>query len=424
MLYLYTICFPVGLALFLPGLIYKLIKRPGYKKTFAERFGIFSPERIKTLSAMKKPVWIHSVSVGETVIALSMLSKWMKMYPERQFVISTTTTTGQELARSKAPAGVEVIFCPIDFLPFVMKTFSIVKPSALVIFETEIWPCMVNYAASGGIGVFLVNGRMSDKSVKGYRRFSFFFRPLLEKFRKICVQTAEDEKRFKSVAPGASLAVCGNMKFDQEKPSKLPDIDLKGIFGEGKLRYLLGASTHPGEEKLIISVYKNLKNKYADLKLVLVPRHAERGGEIEEELKTSGLSWLRRSRSKTSEKPVDCLLADTTGEMMGFIDIASVVIMGKSLAGQDEGHNLIEPALMSKAIVTGAVLRNFRQVLEVLKSADALVTVASDPELEPALDRLFAEPDLCRTLGEKAAAALTVHRGAIEKSIKILEESL
>ena len=170
MLYIYTICFPVGLALFLPGLIYKLIKRPGYKKTFAERFGIFSSERIKTLSAMKKPVWIHSVSVGETVIALSMLSKWMKLYPDRQFVISTTTTTGQELARSKAPAGVEVIFCPIDFLPFVMRTFSIVNPSALVIFETEIWPCMVNYAALKGLGVFLVNGRMSDKSVKAIGR--------------------------------------------------------------------------------------------------------------------------------------------------------------------------------------------------------------------------------------------------------------
>jgi 3-deoxy-D-manno-octulosonic-acid transferase len=362
--------------------------------------------------------------VGETVLAVSMLKKWLERSPERKFILSTTTTTGQALAREKAPEGVTVIYCPIDFIFFVRKTFRLIKPSMLVIFETEIWPNMINIASGTCGKTVLINARMSDKSVKGYVRFKKFFRPILSKFNFVCVQTESDKDRFNSVAPELDAQVCGNMKFDQKMPSNLKEIDISDCFGKEENLIILGASSHPGEEKLIAETYLNLKMDYPNLKLILLPRHAERGGEISSELKNLGMKFHRRT---SREKPVgneDCLLADTTGEMLSFIKLSDIVIMGKSLAGHDEGHNLIEPALLEKTIVTGGILKNFRFVLNALKEKDALIALKNDNELELALNRLLKDADLRHELGKRAKNAIVKHEGATDKTIKLLEELL
>lgn len=421
MMLVYNILFPVAFLFFVPGMLWKLIRRSGHKETYWERFGLFSAERRRDLTERRGCVWIHAVSVGETVVALSLIRSLLKRDPERSIVLSTTTTTGQNLARRDAPEGVEVIFCPIDFLPFVKRVVSMLRPSTLVIFETEIWPNIIREVGRAGGTVSLVNARMSDRSYRGYFRFRCFFRPILEWFDHICVQSALDAERFRSIAPNADVRVCGNMKFDQELPENLSDIDLSECFDSDGV-VILGASTHPGEERLIAEQFFVLRVDHPGLRLILVPRHAERGAEIAAVLENMGVSFHRRSLGGHPEQPVDCLLADTTGEMLSFMSASDVVIMGKSLAGHDEGHNLIEPALLAKPIITGATLTNFRETLDILRDADGLIPVKDKKELREALDRLIADASLRMELGKKAKDAIVSHKGATDATLRILLE--
>lgn len=415
MILVYNLLLPLGFVLFLPGLLWKLVFRPGWKKTFAERFGIFSKRRKADFADKSGGIWLHAVSVGETMIALSLISRLLRDDPKLRIVLSTTTTTGQELARGKVPAGVEVIFAPIDFFFTVRRAVRLVNAAKLVIFETEIWPNLILGAKRAGMRVYLVNARMSDHSSRGYRRFSFFFAPLLAKFDAIAAQSQADAERFKLVAPAANVETCGNLKFDQAIDASLEPADLSCYFGSGDHSVIVGASTHPGEEKLLIDTFSALLPRFPGLRLVLAPRHAERGGEIEKLLQNSGLSYARRSREKVAEPPVKVLLADTTGELVKLMKASAVVVMGKSLAGQDEGHNLIEPALLARPIVTGHILRNFRFVLQILEEAGAVRTVAADGELASALTELLADPAAAAAMGKRASDAISVHRGAAER---------
>ena len=422
MIFIYNLLFPLAFIFFVPGMIVKLIRRPGYKKTFMERFAVFSAERKKRLAEYRGAVWVHAVSVGETVIAAAMIEKWQKVNPERKFVLSTTTTTGQELARKKVPSGVEVIYCPIDFIFFVIKVLRMIKPSMLVIFETEIWPNMIAESKKSGAKLALVNARMSDHSARGYYRWRHFFRPTLEKFDLIGVQTMQDKERFAAVAPNAKIEVMHNMKFDQEVPAGFKSVDLDAYFGIGEHQVLLAASTHPGEEKLIAEVFSQIKNDFPGLRLVIVPRHAERGSEIVRILSDLKLSFRRRSEDDgTEDNNVEVLLADTTGEMLGLMQAADVVIMGKSLAGQNEGHNIIEPALLGKAVVTGNVLKNFRFILNVFKDNNALVTIDCDEQLADVLKELFSDKKRRDELGSKAKQVINTQQGATINTIRSLE---
>ena len=306
MLLIYNLLFPFAFLFFIPGMIYKLIRRPGSKDTYLERFASYSKEKEQLLRESKGAIWIHSVSVGETVISLNLIKKWQKLNQDRRFILSTTTTTGQELARNKAPENVPIIFCPIDFSPFVKKLIRISEPSALVIFETEIWPNMINLMHARKAPVALVNARISDRSVKGYLRFKTFFLPILEKFSLACVQTEDDRSRFASIAPNLNLEVPGNMKFDQEIPDKLPEVDLTECFGTDENIILLAASTHPGEEQLIAETCKKLKPEFASLTLVIVPRHAERGTEIHQIITNPGIPFHSPTNSAHLAEPVDC----------------------------------------------------------------------------------------------------------------------
>ena len=425
MRFMYNLIFPLVFIFFIPGMIIKLIRRPGYKKTFMERFAFFSLERKKCLEKYHGAIWVHAVSVGESVIAAALIEKWQKSDPEKKFILSTTTTTGQALARKKVSPGVEVIYCPIDFIFFVRKVLRLIQPSMLLIFETEIWPNMIAEAKKSGAKVALVNARMSDRSSRGYYRWRCFFRPLLNTFDIIGVQTLQDKERYSAVAPAAKIEVTHNMKFDQKIPADFESIDLAAYFGSGEHQILLAASTHPGEEKLIASVFSEIRKDFPELRLVIIPRHAERAKEIARELNEQHLSFRRRSEDDGREnKDVDVLLADTTGEMLAFMQAADVVIMGKSLAGQNEGHNIIEPALLGKAIVCGDVLKNFRYILNIFKDNNALITIDCDEQLTDVLKELFNDKNRRDKLGLKARQLVNTQEGATNNTIKSLEAIL
>ena len=427
MLFIYNLLFFVGFLCFLPSLIIKYKKRPGHKKTYAERFGIFSAERRKELKDFAPDIWLHSVSVGETILALSFIKVYRKHHPDVKIVISTTTTTGQELARSKCDELTKVIFCPVDSYGAVKRTLNLLNPKKLIILETELWPNMIYQSKKRGMQVILINSRLSDRSVKGYRKAKCFFRPLLMQFDLISTQSEMDAERLLSIAPEANVINNGNMKFDQQIPTSLPNAELEKFFGADakSYRYLLGASTHPDEEALIAESYLKLKEKFPELRLMLIPRHAERGNDIAEILQNKNISFLRKSTLSADfsggNSDIQCLLADTTGEMLKFMNVADVVVMGKSLAGQDEGHNLIEPALLKRTTVCGPELKNFRFLFDLLKDADG-IGICNDKTLTETLDKILSDKDYADSLRINAYNAVIANAGAAERTVECMDK--
>ena len=421
-LIIYNLLFPIVFLFFLPALLWKLIRRPGEKSNYGERFGKFTREKMERLAPFRGCVWLHAVSVGETNLALTVLDQWVKESPEKKFVLSTTTTTAQEIAKKRLPPGVELIFCPIDFFPYVAKAFLLLRPSMLVIFETELWPNLINCARMYEIPIALVNARMSDHSFPGYRRFRFFFAPILRKFHAICVQTETDRERFLTIAPDMSdrVTVCGNIKFDQHAPAHLVIPDLSKWFGAGKGPVIIAASTHPEEELFLAKSWLNVRSEFPDSRLLVVPRHAERGAALKASLSGLGLKVFRKSTDTEIPENLDCLLADTTGELQGFLAASDIVVMGKTLAGNTEGQNIIEPAMLGKAIICGMELKNFRQALEILLKANSVVRVADSAELESALRKMLSDPGFRSELGNRAKLAIEANNGATEKNLSAL----
>ncbi|HBC89196.1 MAG TPA: hypothetical protein DCZ94_19830 [Lentisphaeria bacterium] len=424
MLFIYNLLFPLVLLFFLPGLVYKLVRRGGKKQGYAERFGIFSDEKKMKLVSLKNPIWVHAVSVGETQVALSFIKKWKSRNFSQDFILSTTTTTGQEIAFSKAPEGTVVIFSPLDFFIFVKLALNFIRPKMLVIFETELWPNLVCEVRRSGAKVALVNARISDRSAGKYETFRWFFGPILRKMDCICAQTEQDKTRLDAISEGLPVQILGNMKFDQEIPAKLPEFDVSQYFGNDRKLILLGASTHPGEEKLIAEKYLLVRKKHPELKFISVPRHAERGAEIAAEFRELGMSFSRRSEKIVPEKPVDCLLADTTGELLGIMSKSDIVIVGKGFAGHNEGQNIIEPAILGKAIITGPEMRNFRFVHNVLKDVHGLFAVESDDMLEQAIEKLVSDEKHRLEMGKRAMEEIATHKGSTLKTIQELEKML
>ncbi len=425
MLFVYRLLFPAVFLFFLPGLIIKLIRRPGYKKTYWERFGIFSGDRIRELKEYHGCVWIHAVSVGETNLALTVLNQWVKDAPEQKFVLSTTTTTAQEIARNKVPGNTKVIFSPIDAYWIVRRTLNLLKPSKLVVFETELWPNMVCMAHKRGIQTALVNTRISDKSFRGYRCFRKFFQPVLDGFDTFGVQTSLDKERLEEIDPRVKcrLNVTGNIKFDQAPPAG-PGFDFSSVFGSEHGKVIVAASTHSPEEPLILNAFGELRKEFPAVKLAIIPRHAERGGEIEKMIASAGFKYIRRSRTKETAEELDVLLADTTGELVGFLKSADLVIMGKTLAGNEEGQNIIEPAVMGKPILCGPKLKNFRQAIDALKRNHAVRIVESDDELADAMKELCRDPLKAAEYGKAAAETMLENKGALTRTLQILENKI
>lgn len=429
LLLIYNVLFPLLFILYLPVFVTKLVRRGGFTHSFSERFGVFSREKKTALRALARPVWIHAVSVGEVVAACSFVRRWQERDPGQQFVVSTTTTTGHAMAAKKLPAGVALIYCPLDFYPFVRRTLKWVNPRMLVIFEVEIWPNLVSLAARK-LPVALVNGRMSDKSANGYARHRWLFQGLFRKFCVFCVQSTADAARVQRVVAGeVPVLVCNTMKFDQVADVAAGDMSerLDAVFGPGERLVWTVGSTHPGEESLAAEAFLAVRREFPAIRMVLVPRHHERTPEVERILREKGLAY--RLFSEVHENgdrhpAVDVLLVNTTGELMHFYAVCDIAYVGKSLAGNHGGHNIIEPAIFAKPIIHGPHLENFRLVAEVFKQQNATLEVNLDSDLVDAVRELCGNPDKRQELGRRARAVVTEQRGAIDRTLDELQKRL
>ncbi|MBR4416372.1 MAG: hypothetical protein IKS67_06355, partial [Victivallales bacterium] len=302
---IYSIIFPLVFLLYLPFYLIHIFKRGGVTKEYWERIGIISAEKKAKLRELANPVWIHAVSVGETIAALTFIKEWQKRFPNDNLVFTCSTSTAYHTAEAKLPKDVQLLYCPIDCFFAVRRTLKAVRPKMLVIFEVEIWPNLISCAKSFGAKVALVNGRMSDKSSQGYAKWSFIFKPLFRKFDSICVQTEEDRKRIcRVMGDDPRVVVCDTMKFDQVPETKNADKTavLDDCFGTDKRVIFVAGSTHPGEEEMVCDAYKNLKSVHPELKMILVPRHCERADEVIKLLDERGLTY-KLSKPEGEQKP-------------------------------------------------------------------------------------------------------------------------
>ena len=428
MLILYTLLFPFIVLLYLPFYAVHCIRRGGLTKDFWERFGIFPAETKARLKALKAPVWIHAVSVGEAVEALSFIQAWRTRDPKVEIVFSCGTATGFATATKKLPPDVVAIYCPLDICWMVWHSLNLVHPRMLAILEVEIWPHLILQAHRRGIPVVLVNGRLSDKSSAGYARWGFFFRKIFRAFSALCMQTPEDQARLERViGPDQRIHTVGTVKFDQVPDRTGTDVStpLTEAFGQEKHPYFCVGSTHEGEEEVICDAYLGLRKAHPEWRMILVPRHVARAAAVVKILTSRKLSWQSvqpvEGFTPASGGTADVLLVNTTGQLMNYYQASDICFVGKSLDGQNGGHNMIEPAIFGKAVIYGPHVENFRQVDAIFQSEQAVIAFASNAELLPTLLRL-AENDTLRTeLGARARATVEKHRGAIAQTLDIIE---
>ncbi|MCD9188992.1 MAG: 3-deoxy-D-manno-octulosonic acid transferase [Pyrinomonadaceae bacterium] len=408
-----------------------LLKRAKYAAGFWQRMG-YLPE----FTQNENPVlWIHCVSVGETNAAKPLIEELKKQFPNYRIVVSTTTKTGQELAENIFKTIAEKVFYfPFDWKFTVNRALKHFKPKAVLIMETELWFNFIREANKNGVFIALVNGRLSEKSVRNYSFVKSFIERVLRRLDLALMQSQADAKRILQLGIRPSkVKVTGNIKFDQKPETN----DLTEIFRERfavneDAPLIVAASTHAPEEKWILDVFKQVfKNSPEKLpRLMLVPRHPERFEEVANLIKETGFSFVRRSQSESErDKTAEIILLDSIGELRAVYPLAEMVFVGGSLIPHG-GQSVLEPALNGKAIVTGFYTMNFTAVVKEFLEKNALVQLPKLEENEISdkfaeeLSKILKDDDLRRKLGENAFEVMNKNRGATEKTLEYLKHFL
>ena len=423
----YNLLFPVVFVLMLPKFISRMLKRGGYGQHFEQRLGFFSPEICSRFQETQR-IWIHAVSVGEIYVALRFIEAHRAKHPGARFALSTTTSTAHRIGRQEVDSRDVLFYFPVDLPVIIRKVLRVVNPSGIILVEGEFWPNLIRLADRRDIPISLINGRMSENSYKGYRRLRPLMADVLGRVNPLCVQSALDAERFEAVgAPKEHLQVMGTVKFDVAKRDTEGERNAEAVLRRISVAedavILLGGSTWPGEEDALLRIYQRLQERYPSLFLILVPRHAERSGEVVDVLEAAGVSFVRRSTldSFAGECAPDVLLIDTTGELRGFYSQADLVFVGKSLT-QHGGQNPIEPAMYGRSVIVGPNMENFPSVMDELLRRDALIQVNSEEELSVSLERLIGDAEERVQLGRRAAAAVLENRGVIERTVELFGE--
>jgi 3-deoxy-D-manno-octulosonic-acid transferase len=428
MYFLYSILLAAGVAALLPRFLIGAVRHGKYAAGLGERAGL-----LPGFDAGGRPVvWLHCVSVGEAQAARPLARAIIEEYPGRALVVSTTTLTGQRVAREAfAGTAALVFYFPFDWAWSVRRALGRVRPSAVLVMETELWPRFFRECRRAGVPVALVNGRVSEKSFRRYRLIRFFIRRVLGDLALAAMQTESDAARLRSLGLAAErVRVTGNVKFDLEEAGEPPlTAELRRRFRLGAGRPLVvAASTHAPEERVLLEAFKQLADASgaARPRLLIAPRHPERFGEVAALVESSGLGWARRSDpARARDEDCDVILLDSIGELRAVYPLAEVVFVGGSLTNVG-GHNVLEPAAAARCVVTGAHTSNFAAVVGALLEEEALVQLppvegAGAAELLSRVLRELLDDDVRRRrMGERARSVLEQNRGATARTVKLL----
>ncbi len=406
---------------------YRSVSR-GRKSAFAERLG-FLPQTTRQLLNGRAVIWLHAVSVGEVIAARPLLKGLRQRYPGHRLLLTVTTETGRGVAEQDCLADL-VTYFPFDIHFAVCRLLDAVKPQAVIIMETEIWPVFTVEVRHRRIPLFLANGRISARSFPRYQRFAWFFRPVLQCFSGLGMQSKADLERILAIgAPEERSRVLGNLKYDIPFSPVAADerLQLRQAYRipADSAVFCIG-STHPGEEEQVLAVYQGLLKQFDHLLLVLVPRHPERTAEVEAVTSGLGLPVIRRSR--LDQQSQDCsagtvLLIDTVGELMQLYALSDLAYVGGSLVPTG-GHNLLEPASRGIPILFGPHMDNFQEITALTLASGAGVQVADQQELQDAAADFLATPELRHVVGTNGLKLLRDSGGAVERHLAMLKEVL
>jgi 3-deoxy-D-manno-octulosonic-acid transferase len=430
MFYLYSFLYTIAFILMLPVLYFR---REKYASGFKQRFG-FLPDFIKDARPV---IWIHCVSVGETNAARPLINKILEKYPNYRLVVSTTTKTGQEMAKSLFAADADLIFYfPFDWCFTVRRVLRVIRPSMVLIMETEIWLNFFRETHRSGARVFIINGRLSEKSVQRYAWIKKTMKRTLRCVDAAFMQTRKDAKRLVELGINIKkVRVTGNFKFDQKRDEK--EKHLTAYFKERfdfskESPLIIAASTHEPEEKWILDSFKKIYQSDVENlpRLMLVPRHPERFREVEDLIKKTGFSWAKRTGSFGLEDGLaEIILLDSIGELRTVYPLSEIVFVGGSLIPHG-GQNILEPALEKKAIVTGAYMSNFEAMAKEFAERKAFIQL---PELEEdqiadklaeTFIKLLKNKKLVKRLSNNAYVLMNRSRGATDKTVEYLKPYL
>jgi 3-deoxy-D-manno-octulosonic-acid transferase len=423
---LYSLALSCLFALCMPFFVYQAIRHGKYLGSFKERLG-FLPEEL--IDSQRPTIWIHTVSVGEFNAARPLFEQLKKALPDYRLVVSTTTMTGQQLARKECPQKIDASFYfPFDWKFSVCRALNQVQPCAVIILETEVWPRFLHECKLRGIKTAIVNGRISPRSFARYSIIRRFIARTLSEITLLIMQSEPDAER--AILLGASprqIHLCGNMKYDVDLAN--PDSALRGaqldrLFHLSSTTPLIVAgSTAPGEEAILLDSMTEVRKteQLGNARLLIAPRHPERFNEVAHLIASSGFKWVRRSETRVASEAshaADVILLDSIGELTSTYQFAQAVFVGGSLVAKG-GHNIIEPAYYAKPIIVGPHTENFRQIIADFSQADAVLQLktagtASLNELTATIIRLLKNQQEATPMGKRAFDILLKNRGATD----------
>lgn len=431
---LYNLLQPFVLLALLPGYLVRMVRRGNFRAHFGQRFGRYASEVRERLDALpaRERVWIHAVSVGEMFVALKLIGALRAARPGLPLVVTTTTVTGRALAQERLPADAVLLYAPLDANWIVRRAFDAIRPALLVLTEAEVWPNWMAQAQRRRVPVWLCNARLSPRSEARFRRFRGLTGPIFRQLAGVTVSDPIDVSRWAALGVSAeSVQPLGNMKFDEATGASDPARTEKfrallrdtGVTA-GSRPILLGGSTHPGEEELLVRVWQALRADFPGLLLALAPRHVERSAEILELLHRARLRVASRSLLDpdfTLLHEPDVLLLDSTGELRDWYPLANVVFVGKSLATSvSGGQNPAESLAAGIPTICGPRMENFAALVAEFVQAGALQQVAGESALVAAVRAALADPPAARAQAARAAEVLARHRGAAARQAAVV----
>ncbi len=419
--FLYSLALALGLLLSLPYWLYQVLRHGKYRRGFGERIGNV-PARLAATAGQssRQTIWIHAVSVGEVLAVSGLVMHMRKTFPQHRIVISTTTDTGQDLARQRfGPEN--VFYFPMDFAFAIRPYLRVLRPELVVLAETEFWPNFLRLVHRSGARIAVVNARISDRSWPRYKRFRRALRRMLLHVDLFLAQTQEDNTRLRSIgADPGRVQVTGNLKFDVSLPPPPPIVDSlrRSLAAEGAGPVLVCGSTVEDEEPPLLKAFENLRVSHPHAVMILAPRHPERFDTVAILLQQLGIASHRRTKWQGEPLAGGVLLLDSIGELAALYALADVAFVGGSLVPRG-GHNIIEPAQHGVAIVTGNHTENFRDIVGLFRSRDA-VRIVGLSELPLTLMHLLEDDSERRALGRRAKEMILSQMGATSRTLDAL----
>lgn len=410
---LYTVLFYLGLPLVAIRLWLRARKAPAYAKRVGERFSLGLP------TMQPGGIWVHAVSVGESIAAAPMIRALLQRYPALPITVTCMTPTGSERIQALFANEPRIQHCylPYDLPCAAARFLDRVQPKLAVIMETELWPNHIHQCARRGIPVALANARLSERSAKGYGRFKKLTGPMLAEMSLFAVQTEAEAQRFRNLGARAdTVEVTGSIKFDLTIDPQLLEraAALRGQWQAQERPVWIAASTHDGEDEVVLAAHRRLLADHPDALLILVPRHPERFNAVFELCQQQGFATVRRSSSEAVTASTSVMLGDTMGELLFLYALADIAFVGGSLVANG-GHNLLEPAALAKPVLSGPHLFNFLEIAAQLRSAGALQEVDDAESLALAVQRLFELPRDAQRMAEAGLQVMRRNQGALQR---------